>query len=194
MGIIKIAIRDVAPGVGLGSAQLTDAMHYWGVGEVTMKMVDVGVIAPMLATSWELDFEEGSSIPYGATLKIRDDVIFHGQGLGDRSNNGGSWGPMTAADIAFTINDGNGAINPGQYSYWQSCYDFATVFGNNPAVAVDDTTLQVTFANIRLALEREPDERRRAGVQRAEPEPLQHGRRDRDEEHPLHRHRPICTS
>ncbi len=144
-GVINIAIRNVPPGVGLGSAQLTDAIHYWGVGEVTMKMEDVGVVAPMLATSWELDFEEGQSIPYGATLKIRDDVIFHGQGLGSRSNNGGSWGPMTAEDIAFTINDGNAAINTDSI-HWQAG-EFAVVFGDNPAVAVDDTTLQVTFAN-----------------------------------------------
>ena len=143
-GVINIAITDVAPGVGIGSAQLTDAMHYWGVGEVTMKFVPPGEIAPMLATSWELDFEEGQSIPYGATLKIRDDVIFHGAGLGDRSNMGESWGPMTAHDIAFTINDGNGAINTASI-HWQAG-DFATVFGNIPAVAVDDTTLQVTFA------------------------------------------------
>jgi hypothetical protein len=32
VGIIAIAIEDVAPGVGLGSTQLTDSMHYWGVG------------------------------------------------------------------------------------------------------------------------------------------------------------------
>ena len=110
LGIINIAISDVAPGVGLGSAQLTDAMHYWGVGEVTMKFVDPGVVAPMLAESWELDMDAG--LPTGATLTIRDDVIFHGEGLGDRSNNGGSWGPMTAHDIAFTINDANVAIIP----------------------------------------------------------------------------------
>ena len=144
LGIINIAIEDVAPGVGLGSAQLTDAMHYWGVGEVTMKFVDPGVVTPMLAESWELDLKPGDSIPYGATLRIRDDVIFHGEGLGDRSNNGGSWGPMTAHDIAFTINDGNGAVNRASI-HWQAG-DFATVFGNNPAVAIDDRTLKLTFA------------------------------------------------
>ena len=144
LGIIIIAIADVPPGLGLGSAQLTDAVHYWGVGEVTMKFVDPGVVAPMLAESWELNFNPGDSIPYGATLRIRDDVIFHGEGLGDRSNNGGSWGPMTAHDIAFTINDGSVAINTASI-HWQAG-DFATVFGNIPAEAVDDTTLKVTFA------------------------------------------------
>ncbi len=141
-GIINIAITDVPPGVGLGSARLTDSMHYWGVGEVTMKFVAPGVVAPMLASEWELDLDMGS--PVGATLKIRDDVIFHGEGLGDRSNNGGSWGTMTAEDIAFTINDGNGAVNTASI-HWQAG-DFATVLGDNEAVAVDANTLSITFA------------------------------------------------
>ncbi len=146
LGIINIALDYLLPGyhVGLGSAQLSDYLHYWGVGEVTMKFVDPGVVTPMLAESWELDFNPGDSIPYGATLRIRDDVIFHGQGLGDRSNNGASWGPMTAHDIAFTINDGNGAVNRASI-HWQAG-DFATMFGNNPAVAIDDRTLKLTFA------------------------------------------------
>ena len=144
-GAINIAVWDVAPVVGLGSARLTDAMHYWGVGEVTMKFIPPGVVAPMLAESWELDFN-GAGNPVGATLKIRDDVIFHGQGLGDRSNNGGSWGPTTARDIAFTINDGNRGAYPNPHSiHWQA-YDLHRVFGDNLAVATDDHTLQVTFA------------------------------------------------
>ena len=144
-GVINIAIWDVAPSVGLGSARLTDAMHYWGVGEVTMNFIPPGVVAPMLAESWELDFN-GAGNPVGATLKIRDDVIFHGEGLVDRSNNGGSWGPMTARDIAFTMNDGNWGTYPNPASiHWQA-YDLHNVFGDNPAVALDDTTLQVTFA------------------------------------------------
>ncbi len=141
-GVINIAITDVAPGVGLGSAQLTDAMHYWGVGEVTMKFVDPGVVAPMLAESWELDLDMGS--PVGATLIIRDNAIFHGQGLGERSNMGESWGPVRAQDVAFTINDGNGAVNTASI-HWQAG-DFATMFGNNEAVAADDRTLKLTFA------------------------------------------------
>ena len=141
-GVVTIAITDVAPGVGLGSTQLTDAMHYWGVGEVTMKFVAPGEVAPMLATAWELDFNE-AGLPSGATLTIRDDVIFHGEGLGDRSNGGASWGPMTAADIAFTINDGNNAVNPDSI-HWQAG-DFAAMFGSNEATAPDDTTLVVTF-------------------------------------------------
>ena len=142
-GVINIAITDVPPGVGLGSAQLADAVHYWGVGEVTMKYVPPGKIAPMLATSWELDFEEGQGVPSGATLKIRDDVIFHGEGLGDRSNAGAGWGTMTAHDIAFTLNDANPNLNPKSI-HWQAG-EFASMFGDNPVVAIDDTTVKLTF-------------------------------------------------
>ncbi len=141
-GTINIAITDVPPGVGLGSTQLTDSMHYWGVGEVTMKFVAPGVVAPMLASAWELRFNDAGQ-PEGATLTIRDDVIFHGEGLGDRSHEGGSWGPMTAHDIAFTINDGNNAVNPNSI-HWQAG-DFAAMFGSNEALAVDDTTVSLTF-------------------------------------------------
>ena len=129
-GVISIAITDVPPGVGLGSSQLADAMHYWGVGEVTMKFISPGVVAPMLATEWELNINDAGQ-PYGATLTIRDDVIFHGEGLGDRSDMGGSWGPMTAEDIAFTINDGNAGVNTASI-HWQAG-DFATMFGDNEA-------------------------------------------------------------
>lgn len=141
-GVITIAITDVAPGVGLGSTQLTDAMHYWGVGEVTMKFVGAGEVAPMLASAWQLDFND-AGLPSGATLTIRDDVIFHGEGLGDRSNGGASWGSMTAEDIAFTINDGNNAVNSASI-HWQAG-DFAAMFGSNEAVATDNTTLKLTF-------------------------------------------------
>ena len=141
-GIITIAIPNVPPGVGLGSTQLDDGFHYWGVGEVTMKASIEKVVEPMLATSWELKID-GSGRPTGAILKIRDDVIFHGQGLGGRSNGGGSWGPMTAQDIAFTINDGNNSLNPNSI-HWQAG-DLSSMFYQQAAVAVDSTTLDLTF-------------------------------------------------
>ena len=141
-GIITVAISDVPPGVGLGSTQLADEFHYWGVGEVTMKTAAGGVVEPMLATSWELKFDDDGR-PSGATLMIRDDVIFHGEGLGDRSNAGAGWGPMTAEDVAFTINDGNTNLNPNSI-HWQAG-DLASMFGNNEAIAVDSTTLDLTF-------------------------------------------------
>ena len=136
VGEITIAISDVFPGVGLGSAQVADEFHYWGMGEVTFQSIEGNQVAPMLATGWTLkdDFS-------GGTLTIRDDVIFHGEGL-DWAG-GQSWGPMTAADIAYTINEGNGALNPASI-HWQAG-DLATMFGANPLEVVDDTTIAFTF-------------------------------------------------
>ena len=138
-GEITIAVNDVFPGVGLGSAQLSDSFHHWGVGEATF-MSEVGNgTAPMLATAFTLESDLS-----GGTLSIRDDVIFHGDGLAWAG--GTSWGPMTAADIAYTINDGNPAINPSSI-HWQAG-DFAAMFGSNPIVAINDTTVGFTFNSI----------------------------------------------
>ncbi len=139
-GVITIAIGDVSPGVGLGSTQLADGFHYWGVGEATFKATNESSVSPMLATDWELKLDD-SGRPSGAILKIRDDVIFHGEGLDWAGGNG--WGPMTAADVAFTINDGNNTINNDSI-HWQAG-DLAAMFGPNEAVVVDDTTLDLTF-------------------------------------------------
>jgi hypothetical protein len=136
---IIIAWNNVDPGTGLGSSQLDDNIHYIGVGEVTFQATATDTAAPMLATGFTL-------LPdlSGGTMTIRDDVIFHGQGL-DWAG-GASWGPMTAADIAYTVNDGNNAINPASI-HWQAG-DFVTMFGDNPLVAVDATTIEFKFATL----------------------------------------------
>ena len=139
VGEIVIAISDVAPGVGLGSAQVADFMHYMGVGEVTFMSVEGDARAPMLATAWTLKPDVS-----GGTLTIREGVIFHGQGLPWADNK--SWGPMTARDIAYTINEGNGSINNASI-HWQAG-DFATMFGANPIEVIDDTTLAFTFSTL----------------------------------------------
>jgi len=129
-GHIVIAVTDVPPGVGLGSAQLDDGFHYWGVGEATFQSIEGDTAAPMLATDYTLESDLS-----GGTLTIRDDVVFHGD-----------WGPMTAADIAYTINDGNGAVNPRSI-HWQAG-DFAAMFGKNELTVIDDTTVGFTFQKL----------------------------------------------
>jgi ABC-type transport system substrate-binding protein len=126
-GQIVVAVTDVPPGVGLGSAQLADGFHYWGVGEATFQSIEGDTAAPMLASGYTLESDLS-----GGTLTIRDDVVFHGD-----------WGPMTAADIAYTINDGNGAVNPRSI-HWQAG-DFAAMFGSNELTVIDDTTVGFTF-------------------------------------------------
>ena len=134
---ITIAVENVAPSTGLGSAQLDISIHYYGIGETTFQATVGDSAAPMLATGWTLEPDLS-----GGSMTIRDDVVFHGEGL--RWAGGVSWGPMTAADIAYTINDGNNAINAGSI-HWNGG-DFAALFGANPLVATDDTTIEFTFA------------------------------------------------
>ena len=134
---IIVAQPNVAPVTGLGSSRLDDLIHYIGVGEVTFQATVADSAAPMLATSFTLEPDLS-----GGTMAIRDDVIFHGQGLAWAG--GASWGPMTAADIAYTVNDGNVLVNTSSI-HWQAG-DFAAMFGANPLVAVNNTTVEFTFA------------------------------------------------
>lgn len=53
---------------------------------------------------------------------------------------------MAAADIAYTVNDGNSAVNNGSI-HWQA-RDFAVMFGSNPLVAIDDTHVEFRFATL----------------------------------------------
>ncbi|MCH9038401.1 MAG: hypothetical protein IIC23_03320, partial [Chloroflexi bacterium] len=138
-GNLVFAVTDVFPGVGLGSSQLADEFHHWGIGESTFMSVEGDGTAPMLATGFTLESDLS-----GGTLTIRDDVIFHGEGLAWAG--GKSWGPMTAADIAYTLNDGNPNLNPRSI-HWQAG-DFAAMFGSNPFVVIDDTTVGFTFNSI----------------------------------------------
>ena len=134
---LRIAVENVAPSTGLGSAQLDNNIHYYGIGEVTFQATAADSAAPMLATGWTLEADLS-----GGTMTIRDDVVFHGEGLGWAG--GVSWGPMTAADIAYTVNDGNNAINPSSI-HWQAGV-FNALFGANPLIATNDTTVEFTFA------------------------------------------------
>ena len=138
-GVITIAISDVAPGVGLGSSQVDDGFHYRGVGEVTFQSIEGNNVAPMLATGYTLNTDLS-----GGTLSLRDDVKFHGEGLEWAGNK--SWGKFTAQDLAFTLNDGNGAINTGSI-HWQAG-DIAALFGTNPIEVIDDNTVKFTFPTL----------------------------------------------
>ena len=71
-GQIVIAVTDVPPGVGLGSAQLADGFHYWGVGEATFQSIEGDTAAPMLASGYTLESDLS-----GGTLTIRDDCLLY---------------------------------------------------------------------------------------------------------------------
>ena len=135
VGTMTFAITDVAPGVGLGSAQVDDDFHYYGVAEVTFMASKENPVEPMLATGWALEGDFS-----GGTITLRQDVRFQSPGFAG----GADFGYMSAEDLAYTINDGNGAINTTSI-HWQAG-DFGATFGANPLVAVDATTVSFKFA------------------------------------------------
>ena len=98
-GEFTVAVTDVAPGTGLGSAQApVEAMQYWGVGEGLFAVdADQNVIGK-LATGWELAADQSY-----VDIMLRDDVVFHDD-----------FGAFSADDVVFTLNDANANTNPPQ--------------------------------------------------------------------------------
>ena len=107
----------------------------WGVGEdlFTWRWRDDGTVeyaAGQLATGWDLA-SDGLSV----SVDVRTDAEFH---------NG--WGTMTAQDVAWSYNQVNPLIT--KHSIAPSASYFSTLFGENAAVAVDDDTVEYTFAAV----------------------------------------------
>ena len=94
VGTLTFAITDVAPGVGLGSAQVDDDFHYYGVAEVTFMASKENPVEPMLATGWALEGDFS-----GGTITLREDVRFQRPGFAG----GADFGYMSAEDLAYTI-------------------------------------------------------------------------------------------
>ncbi len=125
-GEISVAVFNIAPGVGLGSAQApVEAMQYWGVGEGLFAVDDDGRTIGKLATEWELAADLST-----ATVTLREDVIFHD-----------GYGSFTADDVVFTMNDSNANTNPT--SIHGQAGDFAAIF--DETVKIDDYTVQFNF-------------------------------------------------
>ena len=125
-GEIRVAVFNIAPGVGLGSAQApVEAMQYWGVGEGLFAVDDDGRTVGKLALDWELAPDLSM-----ATINLREDVIFHD-----------GYGGFTADDVVFTMNDSNANTNPT--SIHGQAGDFAAIFGET--AKIDDYTVQFNF-------------------------------------------------
>ncbi len=125
-GEISVAVFNIAPGVGLGSAQApVEAMQYWGVGEGLFAVDDDGRTIGKLATSWDV-----ASDLTTATVTLREDVVFHD-----------GYGSFTADDVVFTMNDGN--ANTNATSIHGQAGDFAAIFLET--TKVDDYTVQFNF-------------------------------------------------
>ncbi len=127
-GEISVAVFNIAPGVGLGSAQApVEAMQYWGVGEGLFAVDNDGRTVGKLATDWELAAD--LSI---ATVTLREDVVFHD-----------GYGSFSADDVVFTMNDGNS--NTNSTSIHGQAGDFAAIF--EETTKIDDYTVQFNFTD-----------------------------------------------
>jgi hypothetical protein len=124
-----IAVDAVTDENGLLQAQATESVHYWGIGETLFLRADDDSSTPWLATGYEI-----ASDLSGATITIREGVPFQ--------TNRGDFGNLTAADVAFSMNNANAATNP--QSVHGQAGDFNGLWGE--WTAVDDTTIEFSFA------------------------------------------------
>jgi len=128
-GFITVAGIDVEAGPGLASAQPpVEAMHHWGVGDCLFYAPDLEhPVEGFLAESYEL----ADDLSY-VIIHIRQGAEFHY-----------GWGPVTADDIVFTMNDANSAINPT--SIHGQAGDFAALFG--AVEKIDEYTVKFPFTS-----------------------------------------------
>ena len=131
MGQLRVVAPDIAPGTGLGSAQApVEAMQYWGVGEGLFVMDNNANVQNKLATGFTL----ASDLSY-VDITLRDDVVFHKD-----------FGPFSADDVVYTLNDGNANTNPT--SIHGQAGDFAALFGE--ATKIDANTVRLPFVSFDL--------------------------------------------
>ena len=129
-GVAVIAINDdMGDENGRNSAQASDSYKNWGVAETLFRRAPDDSHLPWLAT----DFSVASDLS-SATITIKEGVAF-------QSVDGKDFGTMTAADVAWSMNDSNNATNPA--SIHGQAGDFAGLWGE--WTAVDDTTISFDF-------------------------------------------------
>jgi len=128
VGTLVFVINDVPSGVGLGSAQApVEPMKDWGAGETLFRPSLDGrdFVTPWLAKSFNMAPDLSK-----VTIQLQEGVQFHD-----------GWGEMTADDVAWTLNDANGALNPT--SIHGQAGDFAALFGE--VKALDRYTIEIPF-------------------------------------------------
>jgi len=129
-GTVVVATNTV--GVPVGTPELCvpgcgNEKYLMGAWDTLFRASPDGETNPYLAESWELA-PDNSSI----TFKLRSDVEF---------NKG--WGPLTARDVAWTLNSVNGATNPD--SIHDNVGDYAANYGT--AEVIDEFTVKLEITN-----------------------------------------------
>jgi ABC-type transport system substrate-binding protein len=128
VGTIVAAVIDVVPKVGLNRLQAPDEFHHIGISETFFMSEGNNLVAPWLAKSWSVspDLKQGK-------ITFNEGVMFH--------NIGGTWGEMTADDVAWSVNDASARITPT--SIHGQAGDLAPVVGE--FVAVDRYNVEFPF-------------------------------------------------
>jgi ABC-type transport system substrate-binding protein len=129
--IVALPSGAVPAEIGLNRAGTADSVHYYGIGE-TLFLLDSQTeqTLPWLATGWALDTDLG-----GATLTIQQGVPFQSKY--------GSFGDVTAADVAWSMNDANARVTPS--SVHSQAGAFSALF--EEWTVMDDSTAHFNFAS-----------------------------------------------
>lgn len=123
-----------APGVNTTYCEFYDGQG-WGIGEdlFTWEWNPDGTVnyeVGELAVKWDLA-PDGRKV----VIETRQGVQFHK-----------GWGEMTAEDVAWSYNMVNPKLTP--HSIAPSASYFSTLFGTNPAKALDKNHVEYTFASV----------------------------------------------
>ena len=105
------------------------SLYRKGVTEGPFYLEPPKIIKGMVVETWEVSPDRTK-----ITLNIRHGIQFH-QG----------WGELTAEDVAWNIDDTNSSTNPN--SIHAAAGDYAAMLGANPAVVVDEDTVELTVVS-----------------------------------------------
>jgi ABC-type transport system substrate-binding protein len=132
-GTLVWAWTGVPQAAGVNQFGVSEIIMGWGVSELLFRQSDSNPTEPWLAKSYELA-SDSSKI----TFHLQEGVQFHG-----------GWGELTAADIVWSLNNTNGAINPE--SIHGQAGDYAALF--EEAVVVDDYSFEIPLKqfDVRIA-------------------------------------------
>lgn len=122
-GTLTWAWTKLDPGPGINSSQAPELMMSFGITELFFRQSKANPVEPWLATGWDLASDLSK-----ISIKFRTGVKFHK-----------GWGNLTAADVAWSLNDTNATTNP--QSIHGQAGDYAPLF--KEAKAVDAQTLEI---------------------------------------------------
>ena len=128
-GVAVLGFAEIGRENGRNANQASDALKNYGVAETLFRRGPSDETVPWVATSWTIsdDLTTGS-------VTIQDGIEFRTK---DKS-----YGPLTAEDVAWSMNDSNNAVNPT--SIHGQAGDFAGLWGE--WIAVDESTVEWQFA------------------------------------------------